>query len=140
VDGDIVDVSLSLDGTRILVATDMGNDLFTASFAAGTLEKEADPAQVTSFPNLGVSLSGCMLAWTEARTDGSGNDDIRYTFLGDNGTATGNTHIANINTDDNHAPTSLCLSSTRIFMTFFTGGAKNGSLNLRAIPTPLLTP
>ncbi len=149
--GIAMSMSPSADGSRLLVASVMGiNDEATLQLETFSVQRPTRigaPSVVDRFPLIPgvvtsrVSLSTCAMAWPVIRSDGSGVTDVRFQELDIDGRPAGESHLANIGRDGQHfAPTAVCLSSTRAFLTFFDSAnptGPTGRLSLRRMPTLL---
>jgi hypothetical protein len=148
--GQAVSLSLNGDGTRLFVASVQGvgadAKLLIESFSVRKPTRTGTGASVVApfpfvpgVPASRVSLASCAIAWPELRRDGSNLTDVYFQELDDDGRPEGEPHLANVSSVDHHyAPTVVCLSPIRAFLTMFTAPTTNssqGSLALRRLPT-----
>jgi hypothetical protein len=149
VSGQAVAMSFSADGSRLLVASVAGvGEQATLQLETFSVRKPT-PTQAaalvvsrfsyvpgTAFSR--VSLGSCGIAWPELRADGSGLTDVRFQQLDSDGHPVGDAHFANVSTKDHHyAPTLVCLSPRRAFLTMIGGDGSanaNARLLLRRLP------
>lgn len=147
--GQAVALALSADGTRLLVASVDGVgaagrlllDVFSVKTPTRTTDAPADlgPYEfVPGVPTSRVSLASCAVAWPERRRDGSAGSDIRFRELDGNGAPLPGARLANVATvGRSFAPSVVCLSESRAFVSFVTSDVDEttGKLAIRALPS-----
>lgn len=139
IDGDLVGLSTTNDGSRLLSLQRRGLSLFQVSYFPNLTPTDIDIKLGTTIVGGRTSLSGCIAAWPELRADGSNVTDLRFAILDENGNALGEPHLINVEeTGDHLAPTVVCASQTRAYATFFEHAAATdpgARLRIRRIPT-----
>ncbi len=140
-------MAISVGDKRILVAVRNENTLNIHSYDPETLAALPDLVEVVTdkLPeNSEVSLSQCIIVWTEARGDGSASTDLRYRmFRFDEDTRTlalEQPRLVNTVVDgfSSSAPTAHCRTESRALVTFLSASPlqqldRTSSLYLRQI-------
>lgn len=148
VEGQVASMALNGDGTRLFVATVVGfgdqGKLRLEVYSVRTPTRTRDPEVVGPYPFIAgstlsrVSLSSCALAWPEKVSDGTDGVRVRYQEIDVDGSPTGESHSANIGQTGVHfAPTVVCLSSVRAYVTFVSAPqpeSSTASLAFRRLP------
>lgn len=135
--GPAVALSSNADGSRILVATVSGSGasgkLLLETFSARNPTRTDEPSVVGDYPLVPgvaasrVSLGSCAIAWPTLRSDGTELTDVRYREVDLDGRPVSDAHVANVARAGHHfAPTVVCLSQTRAFLTFLESEAVTG--------------
>lgn len=138
VDGDLLAVSLTIDGSRLLTLQRRGVQLFQVSYftnlIATTIETELGTTIVGGRP----TLSTCVASWPELRADGSNRTDLRFAVLDGNGELLAEPHLLNVEEVGDHlSPTTACASPTRAYATFYERAAPSdpvARLRIRRVP------